>query len=322
MRLGWLGPLTALVLHCIVAPAEAQTWPSKPVRMVVAGAPGSAPDVICRLIGNKLGEAWGQQVVVDNRPGAAGNLGTEVAARATPDGYTLLFGQAAPLSMNKHVFKTLNFDVDKDFVPMVNIGLSPMMIAVNPNLPAKSIGELVALSKAQPGKLSFGTSSSRNIPHLTGELLKRMGGFDMTHVAYSANTQALQDVMKGDTQMMVDGIPVLINHVREGRLRALAVSSTKRLPGLEDIPTVAETLPGFASNGWFAMLAPTGTPAAVVARVNADVNTVLKMDDIASRIRGFGVYPEGGTPEALARFIREDSQRWGETIRAARIEPE
>lgn len=322
MRLRWLAPLAALILYCVAKPAEAQTWPSKPVRMVVAGAPGSAPDVIARLIGSKLSDAWGQQIVVDNKPGAAGNLGTEAAARATPDGYTLLFGQAAPLSMNRHVFKSMSFDPDKDFVPVVNIGLSPMMIAVNPNLPVKSIGELQALAKAQPGKLSFGTSSSRNIPHLTGELLKRMGGFEMTHVAYSANTQALQDVMKGDTQMMVDGIPVLINHIREGRLRALAVSSSRRLPGLEEIPTVAETLPGFASNGWFAILAPTGTPQAVVTRVNADVNAVLKMEDVAGRIRGFGVYPEGGTPEALARFIREDSQRWGETIRAAGIQPE
>jgi len=302
--------------------AAAQAWPTRPVHMVVAGAPGSAPDVIARIIGNRLVEAWGQQIIVDNKPGAAGNLGTEAAAHAPADGYTLLFGQAAPLSMNRFVFKTLPFDVERDFVPVVNIGLSPMMIAANPRLPANTIGELIDVAKAQPGKLSFGTSSSRNIPHLTGELLKRAGGFEMTHVSYRANTQAIQDVITGETQLMIDGIPVLLNQVKDGRLKALAVSSAKRLPGLETVPTVAETLPGFVTNGWFAVLAPAGTPREVVARVNRDVNAVLRNDAVRDRMRDLGVYAEGGTPEELARFMRTDATLWERIVRQAGIEPE
>ena len=316
----------ALVLLALavlaVSPATAQDWPTRPVHMVVAGAPGSAPDVIARIIGNKLTEPWGQQIIVDNKPGAAGNLGTEAAAHAPADGYTLLFGQAAPLSMNRFVFKTLPFDVERDFVPVVNIGLSPMMIAANPTLPANTIGELAALAKAQPGKLTFGTSSSRNIPHLTGELLKRAGGFDMTHVSYRANSQAMQDVVTGETQLMIDGIPVIRPPVQDGRLKALAVSSAKRLPGLETVPTVAETLPGFVSNGWFAVLAPAKTPAGVVTRVNRDINQVLRNPEVTARMRDLGVYAEGGTPEELARFMKTDAAQWERIVRQAGIEPE
>ena len=311
-----------LMLGVGVTPANAETWPTRPVHMVVAGAPGSAPDIIARIIGDKLGGIWGQQIVIENKPGAAGNLGTEAAAHAAADGYTLLFGQAAPLSMNRWVFKTLPFDVERDFVPVVNIGLSPMMIAANTKLPVKTIGELIALCKAQPGKLTFGTSSSRNIPHLTGELLKRASGCNMTHVPYRANVQAIQDVVSGETQLMIDGIPVLLPQVKAGRLNALAVSSAKRLPGLEAIPTVAETLPGFVSDGWFAMLAPTGTPRDVISRVNRDTNHVLKIQAVTDRMRALGVYAEGGTPEDLARFMKADSAQWGRIVHDAGIQPE
>ncbi len=311
-----------LMLSLCATRARAETWPTRPVHMIVGGAAGSAPDIIARIIGEKLSAAWGQQTVIDDKPGAAGNLGTEAAAHATPDGYTLLFGQAAPLSMNRWVFKSLPFDVDRDLVPVINIGLSPMIIVANPKLAAKTIGELIALCKAQPGKLTFGTSSSRNIPHLTGELLKHASGCDMTHVPYAANTQAIQDVVRGDTQLMIDGIPVLLGQVKAARLNALAVSSSKRLPGLEAIPTVAETLPGFVSNGWFAILAPTGTPADVVSRVNRDVNTALQDHEVADRMRDLGVYAEGGSPEDLARFMKLDTAQWQRIVRDAEIQPE
>ncbi len=310
------------VAACLAAPAVADSWPSRPVKMIVAGAPGSAPDVICRIVGNKLSGLWGQQVIVDNRPGAAGNLGTEMAARATPDGYTLLFGQAAPLSLNRWEFKSLPFDPERDFAPVANVGLSPMMIVVSPNVPAANLSEFIALAKEKPGKLSFGTSSSRNIPHLTGELLKKMAGINIVHVSYRSNAQAIQDVESGDVQMMIDGIPVLVNQAKDGRVRALAVSSPKRLPGLESIPTVAETLPGYAVAGWFAILAPAGTPADIVARVNKDVNAVLAMPDVVERVRQLGVYPDPGTPEDLAKFIKADSALWQSVVKAAGIEPE
>ena len=283
----------------VSAQVRAEMWPNRPVHMMVAGAPGSAPDITARIIGHKLSDAWGQQIIVENKPGAAGNLGTATAAAATPDGYTLLFGQAAPLAVNRWIFKTLAFDVDRDFTPVINIGLSPMMIAANRDLPVKTIGDLIALCKSQPGKLSFSTSSSRNIPHLTGELLKRASGCEMAHIPYVTNTQAIADVATGRTQLMIDGLPVLLPHTEDGRLNALAVSSAKRLPGLEAVPTIAKSLPGFVVNGWFAILAPAGTSSDVINRVNQDSNRVLQDQDVTDRLRGLGVYAEGGSPRIL-----------------------
>jgi len=193
--LAWLG---------IAPSAGAQQWPTRYVKMIVAGAPGSAPDVICRIVGDRLSQKWGQQIVVDNQPGAGGNRGTGVAARATPDGYTFLFGQAAPLAFNKHIFKQLPFDVEKDFDPVIMVGMSPMMIAASPKSNMNDIAGLLAAAKAAPGKLSFATSSVKNIPHSTGELLKSTGRIDMLHVSYRANTQALTDVMTGIVDLMID----------------------------------------------------------------------------------------------------------------------
>ena len=314
--------LVAFVLALTGASAAAQAWPSKPVRFFVAGNAGSAPDIIARLIGERLTQIWGQQVIVDNRPGAAGNLGTAAAAKAPADGYNILFGQAAPLALNQLTFKTLPFDAEKDFVPVVNVGLSPMMIAVNNDLPAKTVGELVALAKAQPGKVNFGTSSQRNIPHLTGEMLASMAGVKLTDVPYKSNAQAAAETQTGLTQVYIDGIPPMTAHMKAGRLRVIAVSSAKRLPNFPDIPAVAETVPGFEFNGWFAILAPAGTPAEVVTKINRDANTVLKMPEIASRLLGFGIYDPGGTPEELGRFLEAQRASYAKAVKAARIEAE
>jgi tripartite-type tricarboxylate transporter receptor subunit TctC len=313
----------AAAILCVVAPvALAQAWPSKPVKFFVAGAAGSAPDIIARLIGDGLTKIWGQQVIVDNRPGAAGNVGTAAAAKAPADGYNILFGQAAPLALNQHTFKSLDFDPERDFVPIVSLGISPMMIAVNNDLPAKDIRDLIALAKAQPGKLNFGTSSQRNIPHLTGELLNSMGAIRLTHVPYKSNAQAAAETTTGLTQVYIDGVPPMVSHMKAGRVRVIAVSSAKRLPNFPDIPAVSETLPGFEFNGWFAILAPTGTPADVVRKVNTDVNTVVKQPDTAARLLGFGMYEPGGTPEDLAKFLRAERENYAKAVRAAKIEPE
>lgn len=311
----------AVILVLLQTQAWAQ-WPTKPVKFFVAGAAGSAPDIIARLIGERLTQIWGQQVIVDNRPGAAGNLGTAAAAKAPADGYNILFGQAAPLALNQLTFKTLPFDAEKDFVPVVNVGLSPMMIAVNNDLPAKTVGELVALAKAQPGKVNFGTSSQRNIPHLTGEMLASMAGVKLTHVPYKSNAQAAAETQTGLTQVYIDGIPPMTAHMKAGRLRVIAVSSAKRLPNFPDIPAVAEAVPGFEFNGWFAILAPAGTPADVVTKINRDANTVLKMPEIASRLLGFGIYDPGGTPEELGRFLEAQRASYAKAVKAARIEAE
>ena len=314
--------LLGLLAFLVCTVAAAQEWPSKPVKFYVAGAAGSAPDIIARVIGEHLSKTWGQQVIVDNRPGAAGNVGTAAAAKAPADGYSILFGQAAPLALNQHTFKSLPFDPEKDFVPVVAVGLSPMMIAVNNDLPVKNVAELIALAKAQPGKINFGTSSQRNIPHLTGEMLASVAGIKLTHVPYKSNAQAAAESSTGLTQVYIDGIPPMRAHMQAGRLRVIAVTSAKRLPNFPDIAAVAETLPGFEFGGWFAILAPTGTPAHAVARINKDTNTVLASPAISERQIGFGIYGGGGTPEDLAKFLRQERESYAKAVTAAGIEPE
>lgn len=314
--------IAALVLSLSAPLALAQSWPDKPVKFFVAGAAGSAPDIIARLIGDGLSNIWGQQVIIDNRPGAAGNLGTAAAAKAPADGYNILFGQAAPLALNQYTFQSLPFDPEKDFVPVVAVGLSPMMIAVNKDLPAKTVGELIALAKAQPGKINFGTSSQRNIPHLTGELLAGQAGIKLVHVPYKSNAQAAAETTTGLTQVYIDGIPPMRAHMKADRVRVIAVSAAKRLSNFPDIPAVAETLPGFEFNGWFAILAPTGTPPEVVARLNKDANTVLRAPAMVQRLLGFGIYDPGGTPEELARFIRSERANYAKAVKAAGIRAE
>lgn len=319
-----IGYRSVLALFLVIAAgtSAAQVWPAKPVKIIVAGAPGSAPDVIARLIGDRLSQKWGQQFVVDNRPGAAGNLGTAAAAQAPADGYNFLFGQAAPLAMNRLTFKTLNFDPERDFVPVVSLGLSPMMIAVNNDLPVRTVQDLIELAKSRPGRINFGTSSSRNIPHLTGELLINMTGIRLVHVPYKSNPQAAAETMSGQVHVYIDGVPAMAGHLKSGRLRIIATSSAKRLPNFPDIPAVAETVPGFEFNGWFCVMAPTGTPPAIVAALNRDVNEVLKIPDIASRMLGFGMYDAGGTTEELARFISAERQNFARAVKAAGIQPE
>jgi tripartite-type tricarboxylate transporter receptor subunit TctC len=315
--------LIAALALCLASPfAAAQPWPDKPVKFYVAGAAGSAPDIIARLIGDGLTKIWGQQVIVDNRPGAAGNVGTAAAAKAPADGYNILFGQAAPLALNQHTFKSLPFDAEKDLVPVVAIGLSPMMIAVNNDLPVKNVAELIALAKAQPGNVNFGTSSQRNIPHLTGELLAGQAGVKLTHVPYKSNAQAAAETSTGLTQVYIDGIPPMRAHMQAGRLRVIAVSSAQRLPNFPDIPAVSETLPGFEFSGWFAILAPTGAPREAIERINRDVNTVLKSPAMSERQLGFGIYGGGGTPEELAKFLADQRANYGRAVKAANIQPE
>jgi len=314
--------LSGLLAFLICTLAAAQEWPSKPVKFYVAGAAGSAPDIIARLIGDNLSKMWNQQVIVDNRPGAAGNLGTAAAAKAPADGYNILFGQAAPLALNQHTFASLPFDPEKDFVPVVAIGLSPMMVAVNNDLPVKNLADLIALAKKQPGKVNFGTSSQRNIPHLTGEMLAAQAGIKLQHVPYKSNSQAAAETASGLTQVYIDGIPPMRAHMQAGRLRVIAVSSAKRLANFPDIPAVAETIPGFQFGGWFAILAPTGTPKEVIARINKDVNTVIASPAMSERQLGFGVYGGGGSPEELGEFLRRERQNYGKAVKAAGIQPE
>lgn len=329
MKLSAMGRLARLaatpLLVCAIAvagPARAQSWPSKPVKWYLAASAGSAPDIVARLIADKLTPLWGQQIIVDNRPSAGGIVGTAVAAQAEPDGYNLLFAQAAPIVSSQYLFKNLQYDPAKDLVPIVNLGISPMMLAVHPDLKANTLAELIALAKAEPGKLSVGTPGSRNVPHMTGELLAKLTGAQWVHVPYKTTPQAAADAIAGVTQVYINGIPPMAPFLKSGKLRVLAVSSPRRLPNYPDIAAIAEVAPGFTMVGWFGLMAPARTSAAVIAKVNHDANTVVRDPQVAARLLQLGMYDPGGTPEAFGQFIAEERARWASAVKAAGLEPE
>ena len=304
-----------------VRPIVAQEWPAHYVKFIVAGSAGSAPDIIARLISNDLSQSLGQQITIENMPGATGNIGTEAAARSASDGYTFLFGQAAPLALNQHVFKSLNFNAQKDFDPVIMVGISPMIIAASPSAKIGSLKDLIAEAKAEPGKLTFATPNSRNIPHLTGELLKIKAGINIVHVGYRNNPQAVADTISGTVQLMIDGLPVIMPQVRNKALVPIAVSSEGRLPGIEDIPAVSEVLPGFKIAGWFAIFAPHGTPGPIVEKLNRATDVVLKKPEILERLRDLGVYPDPAntTPAQLKAFLQAQSDLYGNIVRESGI---
>lgn len=303
--------------------SHAQAWPERPVKVVVGAAAGSAPDIVARLIGEHLAQIWGQGVVVDNRVGAGGNLGAQAAARSAPDGYTLWFAHATPVVMNQFLFKASGFDPEKDFTPIVRIGVNPMMISVHPDVPAKNLKELIAHAKANPGKVSFATSGAKNIPHLVGETLNQLTQLGWQNVPYRGSQQAAQDTVGGQTQVYIDAIPPMAPHVGAGgRLRPIAVSSASRLPGFEAIPTLRESGVDLVMQGWLSYLAPAGTPKAVVDRVARDINTVLAKPEVATRLRALGTYELGGTTAAFDAFIREERSKWDTVVQRAKIERE
>jgi tripartite-type tricarboxylate transporter receptor subunit TctC len=301
--------------------AQAQEWPTKFVRMIVPGSAGSAPDVMARFIADRLSQKWGQQVVVENQPGAGGNIGVAAAARTAPDGYTLLFSQATPLTLNQHLFKQIPFDVEKDLDPITFIGDGPMLIAASPKLGVKTIPELIARAKAS-GKLTYATPGVKNVPHLTGELFKSLTGVEMQHVSYRANTQAVTDAITGVVDLVIDGVPSLMPQASAGNLVALAVTSEHKLPGLEALPLVNETLPGFVISGWFAVLAPKGIPPAVLQRVNRDVQAALDIPELTARMKDLGVYVDRSnrTPEQLTAYMRAQTEMYAKVVSAAKFE--
>jgi tripartite-type tricarboxylate transporter receptor subunit TctC len=314
----------ALIFFACLCPglAVAQAWPDRPVRWIHTSPPGSSADIIARVLSDPLGARWGRQIVIENRPGAAGNIAAQAAARSAPDGYNYFFAVASTLAINPYTMKTVPFDAERDFVGVANIGVSPFMIAVHPALPVKSVAELIAHAKRNPGKLAFATSGTRNLPHITGELFKRSAGIDMLNVPYKGSPQAVQSLIAGDTQLYFDSVPALAQHIGGGRVRVIGVTAERRLPGFDSIAAVAETLPGFTAVGWFALVAPTSTPADVVARVNRDINAVLAQPEVASRMRELGVFEGGGSPAEVDAFMRAERGRWQKVVREAGIEPE
>jgi len=292
------------------APALAQGWPAKPVRLVVPFPAGAAPDVIARLVADRLGAAWGQAVFVENRPGAGGIPGMAALVRAPADGYTLGFVPAAVVTLTPELYKNPQFNIDKDLAPVAAIGTSPMMVVVNASSSIKTLDDLLKTVKAEPGKVNFAAAQTNSVPHLTGELLCRSVGATMLTVPYSGSGAAITALLSNEVTFTVDGLPALTQYVKAGKLRALAVTSRERLPGFEAVPPVGETLKNFESIGWFSIYAPTGTPAGVVEQVNRDINKVIQSPDLVARFADLGVYPKPGTPQALGSFAQEQRAIW------------
>lgn len=320
VRLFSVGALLVVALWTTVA--GAQEWPTKYVRMIVPGAAGSAPDVMARFIADRLSQKWGQQVVIENQAGAGGNIGAAAAARAPADGYTFLFTQATPLSLNQHLFKQLSFDPEKDFDPITFIGDGPMLIAASPKLGVKTMKELIAHAKANPGKLSYATPGVKNVPHLTGELVKSKTGIQMQHVSYRTNSQAVTDAMSGVVDLVIDGVPALLPQIKAGNLMALGVTSERRLPGLDGLPLANEAIPGLVISGWFAVLAPKGVAPAVLQKVNRDIQAALTIEELTARMRDLGLYVDRSnqTPEQLKAYMRQQTEMYGSIVSAAKIE--
>jgi tripartite-type tricarboxylate transporter receptor subunit TctC len=298
--------------------AAAQDYPSRPIRYIVPQAPGGSSDTLARLVTQRVADSIGQPVVVDNRPGATGVIGTEVVARASPDGYTLL--QAATShATNPGMQAKLPYDTLRDFAPVSLLSQQPNIWIVNPALPVKTIAELVAYVKTRPGQVNFGSSGTGGSQHLAGELLMSMTGIDMAHVPYKGSPPALIDLLAGRIPVMSSTMPPVLPHLRAGKVRALAVTSAKRSPAVPDVPAVAETIPGYEAIAWQGLLAPARTPHAVVSRLQTEFARVLKQPDVASRLGDQGYDTVASTPEWFSGYIRSEIAKWSKVIRAAGI---
>ena len=287
--------------------AQGTTWPNKPVRLIVPAGAGAAPDVIARILGEKLSMAWGQGVVVDNRPGAGGIPGMSALAKAAPDGYTIGFVPAAMGTITPLVFKNPQFNPDTELSSAATVGISPLMLAVPASSGIQSLGDLAKHAKSQPGKVNFAAPQLNSLPHLAGEMVNKAGGMGLFTVPFRAPPEAVTALLSGEATLTIDGVPGLLQHVKSGRLRAIGVTSAKRLPGI-DIPTVAETYPGYEAIGWFQIIVPTGTPPAIVERINADVNRITAAPDVAARLGDIGVYPRQDTVTAARDFFDEQKK--------------
>lgn len=297
-------------------------YPHKPIRIVVPVAAGGGTDYTARLIGQKLSETWGQSVIVDNRPGGAGNLGVELVAKAQPDGYTLVM-PITSFPINPSLYAKLPFDTVKDFAPVVLAASAPLLLVVNPSVPAQSVKDLVALAKAKPGAMNYANSGSGTTAHLAGELFKRMAGVEIVSIAYKGGGPAVIDLIAGQVQIYFSTIPAALQQVKAGKLRALAVTSSKRVPELPDIPTVSESgLPGFEVVGWFGLFAPAGTPKPVITRLNAEIIKILNAPESRERLSGHGLIPGGGTPQELGQFLQAEIAKWGKLIKETGIRAE
>ena len=327
MRIGFNGRLSAVelllggALIANAAPGWAQQYPVRPIRMIVALAAGGPTDVVARIVAHKLTEFLGQQVIVDNRPGAGGSVAGELVARAPADGYTLFFAANGTYAIAPNFMK-LPYEVQKDLAPVALTGVSPLALMVHPSVPAKSVKELIALARAKPGAMHYGSAGQGSTGHLSAELLGMMAKVKMTHVPYRGAAPAAVAVMSGEVEMLISGVSANHPYIVAGKVRALGVTSAKRVPLLPHVPAIAESLPGYDVASWFAIMTVAGTPPAIVARLNQEAVKAMASSDVREKLIGAGVDPETGTPEQLAVKVRTETEKWGKVVKAAGMKPQ
>jgi tripartite-type tricarboxylate transporter receptor subunit TctC len=296
-------------------------YPDKPIRIIVAYTPAGATDILARAVGQKMSEAWGQPVIIENRPGANGNIGTEVAARANPDGYTLLMVTAGTHGVNPGLYRKLPWDAVKDFAPVSLVAMVPNIMVINNSVPVKNVKELVAFLKANPGKHSYGSPGHGSTAHMSMELFKSMTGTDVVHIPYKGSAGVLQDLIAGQIMITIDNMPPYLPQVKAGKIRALAVSPAKRSPAVPELPTIAEAgVTGYDAAAWFGLVAPAGTPKAIVDKLAAETQKILKQPDVAERLSGLGAEPVGSTPAEFTAFIKVEIAKWAQVIKDAKVE--
>ena len=313
-----MGRLLVAALCCVIALSASaqQEFPTKTVRIIVPFAPGGSTDIFARYIAEKLAPALGKPVVVENRAGASGNIGAEAVAHAPPDGHTLLMATTGVMAINNALFANMPFDAAKDLEPVIFAASITNVLVVARDFPAKSAAELIAMAKAKPGSLSFGSSGAGSSTHLSSELFKSMAGIDMLHVPYKGSSQAIADLLGGRISMLIDNMPGAIGFINDGRLRALGVTGSQRSPALPDVPTIAESaIPGYESLSWSGIAAPAGTPKEVIARLNREIAAVLAQPDIREKFAQAGADTIGGSPQQFADHIRSEREKWSKLIR-------
>ena len=309
LKTGLLGTVVAL----FAASAFAQGYPNKPIRLVVTFPSAGAPDILARLFADKA--QLGQPVVVDNRAGAGGNIGADFVAKSAPDGYTLVMGTVGTHSINGSLYPKMPYDMARDFAPIAHVASAPNLLVVTNSLPVKNVAELITYMKANPNKLSFGSPGIGTSVHVSGELFKSLTGTSMEHVPYKGRQFAIPDLVGGQIQVMFDNMPSALPMAKDGKIRALAQTTLSRSPAAPDVPTVAETVPGFEATTWFAMFAPAGTPREIVLRINAEMQRVFKLPDVLDKLKALGLEPSVGTPEELGRFQAAEIIKWAKVVK-------
>ncbi len=323
LKINYLLNAVAVVAGFVLAvgPLQAQNWPTRTVRIIVPYAAGGNTDFTARTVGAKLSDMWGQQVIVDNRPGGGTNIGSELAATAAPDGYTLFMGGASN-AVNMTLYSKPPYNTLRDFAPVVWCVQGAAILAVHPSVPAKNLKELIGVAKAKPDSLNFATAGLGSSNHMAGELFKMMAGIKITHVPYKGNTPSITDTIAGNVEMVFSGVPALIPHMKSGRLRGIAISSLERFDAVPEIPTFDESgVKGYEASNWFGLMAPIKVPKEVISRVNADTNKVLAGNDVKTKFENAGINPKGGTPEFFDKFIRDEIVKYERVIKKAGIKP-